>query len=729
MKAYQMLVNRVPAIQREYWRRRKLHTKPAERVLDWCALLWMNLAWSVGYRSWAADELHPDDKRLLAREAESRLHPKVPPEAYAKKLAAYDVVSFDVFDTLLLRPFERPADLFHLVGAQLGYLDFARLRAEAEGKARRRAYERKKTFEVSLEEIWEVMEEDVGIPKEEGMRVEIETELAYSFGNPYFQEVFRHLAEKMRAAEQTKQTEAKEGAACRPRIIAVSDMYLPAEVIWRMLKNCGFSAVERVYVSCGQGASKSEGSLYRKVRRELEEEAGHKLTLIHTGDNRVSDVEKAEESGWEARQYPNVNDLGERYRVRDLSAITGSLYRGLVNVHLYHGLHTYGKEYELGFVYGGLFAVGYCQWIHRYVWEHGVEKVLFLSRDGDILYRVYQKLYPDEAGKERAEYVYWSRLAATKLGAKYFKYDYFRRFLHHKVNQGYTLEQVFESMELDGMLEECLRKICSGKNAKAGGMEDARQPGTERGTEAGKKISLTKETKLTSANAEQIEAYLKLHWQEVLDYYKDQREAAGLYYHEVLEGHEKVAAVDVGWAGSGAVVLQYLVRQEWKLDCEIIGLLAGTNTVHNGIEKDTSEGLRYAGKQESYLFSQEHNRQIWKFHDAAKGHNLLWELLLSAAEGSLKGIYPKEGEAKGYEIRLGKSDKAHEEAVRKIQKGILDFAEAWMRLEKAGEKLGLWKESERGHEISGSDVYAVVKVWSDEANQQELERLFDQEGI
>ena len=39
------------------------------------------------------------------------------------------------------------------------------------------------------------------------------------------------------------------------------------------------------------------------------------------------------------------------------------------------------------------------------------------------------------------------------MAAEYFKYDYFRRFLYHKVNQEYTLEEIMKSMELDDMLK------------------------------------------------------------------------------------------------------------------------------------------------------------------------------------------------------------------------------------------------------------------------------------
>ena len=117
------------------------------------------------------------------------------------------------------------------------------------------------------------------------------------------------------------------------------------------------------------------------------------------------------------------------------------------------------KNMNWGFFMVDYFVVGYCQWIHRYVKTHGIDKVIFLSRDGDVLYKAYCEMYPQEAELNRTEYVYWSRLTATKLGAAYFKYDYFRRFLHHKVNQRYTLAQIFEDMELADMLENCLESI------------------------------------------------------------------------------------------------------------------------------------------------------------------------------------------------------------------------------------------------------------------------------
>ena len=76
--------------------------------------------------------------------------------------------------------------------------------------------------------------------------------------------------------------------------------------------------------------------------------------------------------------------------------------------------------------------------------------LLFLARDGDILRRVYQKLYPDD----RTVYVYWSRKAATKLMADEDKHDFFRRFIYHKVNQKVSIGDALRSMELEKLIPE-----------------------------------------------------------------------------------------------------------------------------------------------------------------------------------------------------------------------------------------------------------------------------------
>jgi HAD superfamily hydrolase (TIGR01549 family) len=617
-----LLVNKVPGIQERYHQYRD-HLRGVGRIKAWMYLLSLNVQYYVLHQKYLTEPtfLYVDKKKKLnSGGSESSLSYRENPIEFAQYLAEHDVISFDVFDTLILRCFSKPTDLFFEVGEKLEYPDFEHIRREIEGVARERKYKKFGHREVNFEDIWEVMEQETGIPADNGMKTEWETEKKYCFANPYF----------LKVIEELKKYDKK--------LIITSDMYLHENQIRELLVNAGYPEFDAYFVSCEYGTSKSEGTLYKIVK----EKVGLGFRYVHVGDNEYSDQKKAKEKGFSICPYQNVNTVGNRYRCEDMSVLTGSMYRGIVNSHLHNGLNQYSMTYEFGFVYGGLFVLGYCQFIHDYVKTHQVDKILFLARDGDILNQVYQQLYPQEA--ELCNYVYWSRLAATKMSAGYFKYDYFRRFLYHKVNQNYTLQEIFRSMELEDMLEEYLSV---------------------------KKDNCNEKTLLTLKEADAVKEFLMEHWEAVLEHYNTQLEIGKSYYGKVLDGCHNVVAVDVGWAGSGAVSLDYIVNHIWKMECEVVGLLAGTNSIYNA-EPYYSESQIQSGKLVSYLFSQKNNRDVWKIHNPGKGHNVIIELLLASEQLSFRGFSRN---AKGFEF----SRKTEEINSKEVQRGIRDFVKLFCK--------------------------------------------------
>lgn len=641
-RIYHLLVNQNADISRKYHRyRKKVHG--TGRVKAWIYLIKLNIEYHLfGHleHGWGYDEFY-SPKKLYIGGSESSLSVRESPDQFAEKLCSYDVISFDVFDTLILRPFEKPEDLFFMVGAKLCYLDFKRIRIEIEQKARENKFAKEQTREIRFDEIWDLMEKETGIPKEKGMQDEWETEKEYCFANPYMLDVLQKLREKGK------------------QIIILSDMYLGKERIEELLEMCGVGRFDAYFVSSDEVRSKSDGTLYDFVKKRI----GQTKTYIHIGDNEYSDVKQAKKHGFESVWYRNVNQTGEPYRAEDMSVVTGSIYRGIVNTFLHNGRREYPLAFEYGFIYGGLFVVGYCQWIHEYVKKNKIDKILFLSRDGDILSKVYERMYPEECGNWA--YVYWSRLAAAKMTAKYFKYDYFRRFLFHKVNQNYSLDEIFGTMELRDLLTGFLK-------------------------ESEKQSSYTKESVLDEKTAQHVKSYLEENWEFVLSHYEEQTEAGRKYYANILKGCKSAAAVDVGWAGSGAVTLDYLVNEVWKMKCPITGLVAGTNSAHNH-EPDMSEAQLSEGKIVSYMFSQAHNRDLWKLHNPNRGDNMVVELLLASPEGSFRKFTDKESD---FEF----SDPKDEIDSRQVQRGILKFADELL------EKMG------RISEISGRDAFAPIRI-------------------
>lgn len=658
-RLYNFLVNRQSGISERYHR---FHdgSHGIKKILSWGYLLWLNFAHyvlcihSLGELKAAAIY---EEKKLLCGQSESSLAQEQigTVEDFVERLSGYDVISFDIFDTLIFRPFSKPTDLFFFLGEELGVMNFKEIRRQMEKKAREQCHAEKGHYEVTLEEIWSRMEREIGLSTFTGMQAEIELEKKFCYANPYMLQVFGKLRE------------------CGKKIVIVSDMYLPASVLEEILKKNGFSGYEKLYVSCEYGKNKAGGDLFPLVRKE------HPGSMVHVGDNLHSDVAMAKKCGLAVCHYPNVNEQGKKYRPQDMSPIIGGAYRGMVNNVLYHGAEKLSMEQEYGFIYGGLFVTGYCAFIHEYCRIHRVDKLLFLSRDGDILKQAYEMIYPGE----KTEYVYWSRRAATKLMATEDKYDFYRRFLYHKVNQGFTLEKIFDSMELSELMVDLPEKLS--------------------GT-----------TVLTNGNVERVREFLEVNRSRVLACYAEEQKAAKAYYEELLDGCKKAVAVDIGWAGSGAVALNHLVQKVWKLPCEIVGLIAGTNTIHNS-EPEAGETFLQSGKLVAYLYSQSFNRDLLKKHNPNRNYNVFWELLLASPTPQFRGFRAGDGETP-WKLVFGAYD-VNPEGIRDIQKGILMFVEEYKHH---------FGDIPYMFNISGRDAYAsmLVAASKNEKYLREIEKRF-----
>lgn len=660
IRIYKKLVNQIPEIQIQYHRYRD-GLKGVGRGKAWIYLIILNVRYRLvkGNKDFSLHAFDPDENKKLYRTCESELSAREHPRNFAEKLKQYDVISFDVFDTLIFRIFNKPADVFFLVSEELNYLNFEYIRQRTEEKARRILEENEAGNEIRFREIWELLETESGIPAEIGMEAEWKAEQKSCYANPFFLEVFRYLKDYT------------------GKIIVTSDMYLNSEQIRELLKKAGYPDFDAVYVSGEYRKSKSNGTLYEALRNQY----GKECRMVHIGDNAHADKRMAEKYHISGILYPNVNSIGDKYRSEDMSAIVGSCYRGIVNAHLHNCLRSYSAPYEFGFVYGGLFVVGYCRFIHEYVHKHQSDCLLFLARDGDILYQVYTSMYPEET--EKCRYVFWSRLAAAKMTAGYYKYDYFRRFLFHKVNQDYTLQQIFHSMELDDMLSDYLTETDTDVHRK--GMQ----------------------TVLTESEAEAVRRYLNAHWERVLKHYEEQIANGRTYFGEILKNRRNAVAIDVGWAGSGAIALDYLINQKWNLSCSITGIVAGTNGA-NTPDANVSEGQLESGKIVSYLFSQRENRDLWKAHNPSVGHNVIVESLLASEHPSFRSFM------KGDEGEYIFGEK-EEFPAEQIQKGIRDFAKIF------NEKCDFIKC------ISGRDCMAPIMMLYKDASW--LRQIINEENI
>ncbi|MEQ1407364.1 HAD family hydrolase [Neorhizobium sp. Rsf11] len=204
-----------------------------------------------------------------------------------------EIVSFDVYDTLLVRPVIEPADLFFLTALKLQKQrlsgDFIASRKEAERLARRRMREQDPLREEpTLDAIYEALAEITGLSAREvaGIKtVELDNERRSLSGRKLIREIYEHARQKGK------------------RLIAVSDSYASRDFIWSVLQEEGFQAIERVYVSSEFGRCKASGKLYSIVLEDLNI-VGSKM--LHLGDNLHSDVKRAQDAGIRAAYIPSA---------------------------------------------------------------------------------------------------------------------------------------------------------------------------------------------------------------------------------------------------------------------------------------------------------------------------------------------------------------------------------------------------------------------------------------
>lgn len=600
------------------------------------------LASAVGkvYSHRAAPQERRDyTNRIFTLAPESHRQKRLTYTTMAKKMLLCDVVSFDIFDTLLLRPFDDPKTVFYLVGEKLHCPSFTRYRVLAEKQARQEAMEKNGVNEVTLCDIYQKMQRYVACDIRRAMELEEETELSLLRANPYMKQLY--------------QTAVELGKT----VIAVSDMYLSSYVIKKALHNAGYTQISRIFISQECGFSKRSGKLFPYVKEQL----GNDKRYFHIGDNYTSDFLRSQEAGFEANYYSNGNRLGNPHRCMDLTALIGSAYRGIVNNRLCCGAFRENQYFEYGYVYAGFYVLGYCVWIHERVRAKGIEKLLFLSRDGDILQKVYQKLYP----QEKTEYVYWSRAAATRLTAGYFRNEFFLRYIKYKISRKITMKQMLAAMELPQMQPVL---------AEAGFQE---------------------QTLLTKENYEEIVTVFLDNWKIVEQAYSGSYQAAKLYYQEKLDGVRSAAAVDVGWAASGVSALKVLVEDLWNFDCKIYGFVSGANYLH---DQNIIEAPLTSGDIESYMFSPQKNRELKRQHRVGQLYSVFIEMMLASPSPSFMQYELSEDGRPAFRFDLPETEGY--EMIQEMQRGILTFVDDYTRA---------FAQYPQLYRISGEDAYHVCR--------------------
>lgn len=306
-----------------------------------------------------------------------------------------DIVSFDIFDTLIVRPFYQASDLFDLMDKEFinisksnPVIKFSKIRKDAENSLRKINFENG-IEEVNLNDIYKYIQKFYCISSDVIMKLQC------------FEE---QLELKFCSKRQTGYELYCLAKYLNKKIIIVSDMYLNRPTIEKILNSNGYSW-DKIYLSSQLLMTKDSGSLFRYVN---DNECG---TILHIGDNLHSDIEMANDNNICTEYLPraidvfmgrtsiNTNRSGSLYEEFDMYNINMNAY--LKNSGVRSSLAVIANKYFdnpfknfvknskfnsdpflIGYYALGMHLLSLSNWILQDTKNKNYDSISFMSRDG-----------------------------------------------------------------------------------------------------------------------------------------------------------------------------------------------------------------------------------------------------------------------------------------------------------------------------------------------------------
>lgn len=293
------------------------------------------------------------------------------------EIDSHEAVSFDVFDTLVMRKVLYPSDVFYIVGQKAENINIS----PDEFVDKRNQADWQNQYEKNIFGIYHTLQDMLMLTDKERdhlMNLELETERQLLVCRQEVVECFWY------ACAQEK------------KVYLISDMYLPEAVLGRLLTSLGIVGYEKLLVSCDFQCSKTTGLF------QIYKEMVHEERCLHIGDNKLADgaASKVEgidvfliRSAFGLLSVSNLRTLtGFVETIREQNALGLLLSRIFNSPFAFHegqGVIQVGTYREWGFRFLGIYVTAYFDWLVRKLKESRIDKMLFSTRDGYLFYHLY----------------------------------------------------------------------------------------------------------------------------------------------------------------------------------------------------------------------------------------------------------------------------------------------------------------------------------------------------
>ncbi|WP_312518717.1 hypothetical protein [Anaerospora sp.] len=319
-----------------------------------------------------------------------------------EEILKHDIISFDIFDTLVMRKVLYPHDIFELVSRNMQSEfkdDFVKQRIDAE---------RDLSVDTipTLCEIYARIQENTGISTElsdQLMQNEIDTDKSVLVPRKKMTDIFNFAI------------------TSEKKVYLISDMYLPRNLLEEILENLGIVGYQDVFISCEYRTSKSQ-NLYKVFKEKIQGQS-----YLHIGDNLDIDGTYAQINGIDSFHIYSAGDMLEisayknvlgQAETLDERILTGMFLAKVFNdpfaLYKSEGRMTINNAYDMGYLFIAPLITAFMVWLVQKV-KMGYDKILFSARDGYIFNKLYDSIgEPEKRSLNLPQNIYFliSRMSA-----------------------------------------------------------------------------------------------------------------------------------------------------------------------------------------------------------------------------------------------------------------------------------------------------------------------------
>lgn len=306
------------------------------------------------------------------------------------KIDKVEVVSFDIFDTLIMRKIFSPEDVFRLLEEKVRVelkldCEIANVRAQAASMCGSYA---------TINEIYQYIKQQTNLIDKniiDIMQLEKDIDIDLCITRRDIADLYEYCL------------------TCGKEVYLISDMYYTLQDIKRILDKCGVKVPddEHIWISCEKKADKVSGSLWEKYSKLVSKD----IRCLHIGDNKTGDAKNPVIYGIDSYYIMSAKDMLMKSSISELASsvntVSDSICLGLVAAKLFNSpfalCSTNGKvSYDDSEIYGycvyGPLLEKFLIWLYYNSRKDGIDKLLFFARDGYFLekdYKVVSELLND----------------------------------------------------------------------------------------------------------------------------------------------------------------------------------------------------------------------------------------------------------------------------------------------------------------------------------------------